>query len=107
MQKNIKCSFMISRLEDLCNGIFIQYSNCILKCGIGFNDPVEICDMSGNSICKFQTENITESAAFSLEWRDFMRQCETGEQTLINPDTSRQSVFIIEECYRRSKKYEI
>jgi predicted dehydrogenase len=104
LQNKIRCCLEISRLEDLCNGIFIQYSNLILKCGIGFKDPLELCDINGNSICQFQGDNISENAAFSLEWKDFIRQCETGERSLIHPDNSRQSVFIIEECYRRSQK---
>lgn len=104
-QREIKCSFEVSRLEDLCNGIFIQFSNFILKCGLSFDAPLELLSLNGEHIVRFETdgEGNTIGKAFYLEWRDFINQCVSGNPSAVSADTGRYSTAIIEQCYQNAE----
>lgn len=102
--KDIKYAFNVSRLSDLCNGIFIQFSRFILKCGLFFQDPIELLDLKGNPIAQFKT-NLgakTIGQAFFLEWAEFIDQCISGNSSYVSADTSRITTAIIEDCYSSS-----
>ena len=103
-QKDIRCAFEVSRLEDLCNGIFIQFSNFILKCGLFFEESLELLRLNGDFIANFDLEKgaKTISQALFLEWRDFLAQCSTGNSCSVRADTARHSTAIIEQCYKNA-----
>ena len=104
-QREIKCSFEVSRLEDLCNGIFIQFSNFILKCGLSFDASLEVLSLNGEHIVRLETEGggNTIGKAFYLEWRDFINQCVSGNPSAVHADTGRYSTAIIEQCYQNAE----
>lgn len=103
-QRNIRCVFEVSRLEDLCNGIFIQYSNFILKCGLFFEESLELLRLNGDIIANFDLDKgaHTISQALFLEWQDFLTQCTSGNASSVRADTARHSTAIIEQCYKKS-----
>jgi len=103
-QRRISCLFEVSRLEDLCNGIFIEFSGFILKCGLGFDSPLEILTRDGMPFSQFQLQPVTEKAAFALEWRQFLQQCRTGNPSNMSADTARMSSAIIEACYHHAEE---
>lgn len=101
-QENIPCMFEVSRMEDLCNGIFIQFSDFILKCGLFFHESLELISPKGEQIAGFNPAGgaNTLSQALYLEWQDFFSQCESGKPSYISAVSARQSTAIIEQCYR-------
>lgn len=103
-QRRIRCLFEVSQLEDLCNGIFIEFSGFILKCGLGFDSPLEILTRDGIPLSQFQLQPVTEKAAFALEWREFLQQCRTGNPSKMSADTARMSSAIIEACYHHAEE---
>ena len=104
-QCDIPCAFEVSRLRDLCSGIFIQFSRIILKCGLFFEDPLELLALDGSHIARFDLDGgaKTIAQAFSLEWQDFIDQCTSGNASPVSADTARQSTAIIEECYAKAQ----
>ena len=104
-QRDLKCSFEVSRLEDLCNGIFIQLSGFILKCGLFFDDPLELLTLNGEQLVRFETDGEckTIGKAFYLEWCDFINQCMTGKPSAVSADTARFSTALIEQCYQHAE----
>ena len=103
-QQDIRCAFEVSRLEDLCNGIFIQFSNFILKCGLFFDEPLELRRLNGDFITNFDLDKgaNTISQALFFEWQDFLTQCTTGNFYSVRADTARHSTAIIEACYKNA-----
>jgi predicted dehydrogenase len=101
-QQDIRCAFEVSRLEDLCNGIFIQFPNFILKCGLSFEKPLELISLNGDYIAKFNIDEgaKTISQAIFIEWQDFINQCTTEHTSCVDAHTARQSTAIIEQCYK-------
>jgi predicted dehydrogenase len=108
-QADIKCSFEVSRLADLCNGIFIQFSKFILKCGLFFEDSLELLTLNGDFVVRFETDEgaKTIGQAFFLEWQDFVSQCKSGDPSAVSADTARHSASIIEQCYKYASLVEI
>ena len=102
---DIPCKFHVSVLEDLCNGIFIKFSNLVLKCGLFFQDPLELMTVQGTPIARFDIDGgaKTIAQAFFLEWKDFLDQCISGTPSIISADTTRQSIAIIEQCYKNAE----
>jgi predicted dehydrogenase len=100
-QQNISAALEVSRLNDLCNGIFIQYQSFILKCGLFFQDSLEMITPEGQVIARLEAEKgaKTLGQALSLEWMDFIEQCRTSRSSFIGADTAIQSTAIIEKCY--------
>lgn len=106
-QQDIRCSFAVSKLEDLCNGIFIQYRDFILRCGLGFDSPLELCNLKGESFACLKTEKVSENAAFSLEWNDFIEQCMTGKPSHLDIESARYSMEIIDLCYKQAESINV
>lgn len=104
-QKDIPIAFEVSRLEDLCNGIFIQFNSFILKCGLFFEDHLELIAPDGQTIARFESHEgaRTLGQALFLEWRDFMKQCLTADRSYVSADSSLMSTAIIEQCYDIAK----
>jgi hypothetical protein len=108
-QRGIRFAFEVSRLADLCNGIFIQFSGFIMKCGLFFEDPLQLLSLDGTQIARFDTIDgaKTIAQAFFLEWRDFMEQCISGNPSAVSADTARQSTAIIEQCYVKAETLDV
>jgi predicted dehydrogenase len=105
-QREIPAAFEVSRLEDLCNGIFIQFSSFIMKCGLFFADPLEIITTDGRTLARLAAEEGagTLGQALFLEWKDFIEQCMTGKPSYISAETAIQSTALIERCYEIGDK---
>ena len=90
-QSELRCMFTVSRLKDICNGIFLRFSNFILKCGLFFEDPLEICTLEGDPVARFDIQEGAKTIAqgFYLEWKDFIEQCLSGNKSAINAETVR------------------
>lgn len=108
-QDDIRCVFEVSRFEDLCNGIFVKFSNFIMKCGLFFQEPLELMTIEGTSITRFDIDGGAKSIgqAFFLEWKDFINQCISGNSSVVSADTTRQSVAIIEQCYKSAEVLDV
>jgi hypothetical protein len=108
-QQDIVCTFEVSRIEDLCNGIFIEFSNLIIKSGLFFEEPLELLTLNGDAIARFDIDDgaKTLGQAFFLEWQDFIDQCIYSKSSNVNADTARQSTAIIEQCYRNAQKINV
>lgn len=105
-QENVECSVNISWIEDLCNGIFLRFPNCLLKVGLSFEGPLEMMTADGQYLCSI---NLEEGAAtmiqgFFLEWRDFLHQCRTGIESTVSAGSGRDTIAFIETCYMTAKE---
>jgi predicted dehydrogenase len=94
----VECSMEVSVLDDLCNGIFVEFPNYMLRVGLGFEDTLTLVSKEGESLADFVMQEGADSAVqgFYLEWKDFLRQCRTGERSAIDARTVRQTTALIE-----------
>ena len=106
-QRSIRCSFQVSRLEDLCNGIFFRFSDFILKCGLGLDSSLQLCTTRGEVVSNLELTEVTESSAFCFEWRDFILQALSGKPSDVDARTARASMEIIEECYKTAEVLDV
>ncbi len=100
-QCDIPVGFEVSRLDELCNGIYIQFQSFILKCGLFFEDSLELMTFDGEKIASIETKEgaRTLGQALFLEWKDFIEQCITGYPSYVSADSSILSTDLIEKCY--------
>ena len=105
-QKDIDFVIEISRLDDLCNGIFIEFPNFILKVGLFFEESLEIVSRGSESICRFQLEQGagTVIQGFYLEWMEFCSQCRTGSESGVSAESVRLTTSFIESCYEVARE---
>ncbi len=98
---HVPATIEVSRLEDLCNGIFLQFRSVLLKCGLFFEGTLELLTPDGQPIARLESDGgaRTLGQALFLEWKDFVGQCRTGEPSYVDADTAIQSTAIIEQCY--------
>ena len=98
--------FHVSRLEDLYNGICIEFSDFILKCGLFFEQELEfLAPARGERLARM---NIpvgakTLNQALFCEWQDFIEEVVTGRTSYINANTGRAAAGIIDECYKKAE----
>ncbi len=109
MQNNIPCLFEVSRIDDLCNGIFVKFQNLILKCGLGFDGPLEVYSLEGKPIAQLVAAEGAKTIAhgFFLEWGDFLGQCLSGIKSPISADTARVPISLIEQCYKSAEQIDL
>lgn len=100
----VECVVELSLLEDLCNGIFIEFPECILKIGLGFDDSLELLSTKGEHICHIGLEDGADTLiqGFSLEWSDFLAQCRSGRDSDITAESARSTTEFIEACYKNA-----
>ncbi len=94
------CMFEISRLDDLCDGVFIQFDHCILRCETNCAGRLQLLDSEGSHRTDLTTGATSESFAFYQEWKEFLKQCASGTPGGVSAESARLSVKIIEDCYR-------
>ncbi len=104
-QENIRLMFHVSRLEDLYNGIFIEFPNLILKCGLFFEEEVEFLSPKGEPVAIVHAPGgaRTLNQALYCEWQDFLAEVVTGQSSYVNANTGRVAAGIIEDCYKKAE----
>ena len=82
----VPCSIDVSLLDDLCSGIFIEFASVTLRVGLGFEDALSLVSKNGEPLASLDMPEGADSPvqAFYLEWKDFLRQCRTGEPGTID-----------------------
>jgi predicted dehydrogenase len=102
-----KCKFglALSKLNDLYNGIAIQFSNAQLRIGVSPGSPLYLCDRKGKQVARMDnSQGISTAAgvyqAFYSEWREFLAQCMTRQRSRVSADSTRLTTRFIESCYR-------
>lgn len=98
----IACSMDVSLLDDLCNGVYIEFAGGMLRVGLGFEDSLTLVSKDGDPISEFAMTEGADSAVqgFYLEWKDFLRQCATGEPSAIDATTVATTTAIIDDASR-------
>jgi len=98
----IPCSMDVSLLDDLCNGVYIEFADAMLRVGLGFEDALTLLSKDGEPISDFAMRDGAESPVqgFYLEWKDFLRQCRTGEPSAIDAGTVKTTTALIDEASR-------
>lgn len=105
--EHCQCIFEISRLEDLCDGIFIQFDHCILRCEPSCAGRLQLLDLEGSHLADLTTGATSESAAFYQEWKAFLEQCASGIPAGVSAESARISVKIIEDCYSNAQEHPV
>lgn len=108
-QNDIRCLLEVSRIDDLCNGIFLKFQNLILKCGLGFDGPLEVYSLEGKPVAQLVAAEGAKTIAqgFFLEWQDFLGQCISGAKSPISADTARLPISLIEQCYKSAEEMDL
>lgn len=99
----VPCAFDVSLLDDLCSGIFVEFPTLTLRVGLGFDDTLTLVGMSGELVADLTMHEGTASAvhAFFLEWRDFLRQCRTGEPSAVDAASVTTTTAVIDQAAHR------
>jgi predicted dehydrogenase len=94
----VECSFEVGVVEDLCNGVFIEFANHILRVGLGFEETLTLLSKDGDPITAFVLDEGADSPVqgFYLEWRDFLNQWRTGDASAVDARTVTPTTALIE-----------
>ena len=94
----IPCSMDVSLLEDLCNGVFIEFVETVLRVDLGFDGALTLLSKEGETIAEFSMSDGADSAvqAFYLEWKDFLAQCRTGAPSAVDAATVTPTTALID-----------
>jgi predicted dehydrogenase len=98
----VRCSFDLSLLNDLCNGVFIEFPSSLLRIGLAFDETLTLLTKDGDLLTEFV---MPEGAAspiqgFYLEWKDFLHQCRTGEPSAIDATSVAGTTALIDQVGR-------
>lgn len=101
-------SCLVSRSEDLCNGIHIRYPRAVLSLSPGPAGAVELKDAEGGLLARFEgaaDAARTSHRAFHDEWAAFLARCRSGSRARALDDNLavRASVAAIESCYAAAR----
>jgi len=101
----VPCAFDVSLLDDLCSGIFVEFATVTLRVGLGFEDALTVIGPSGDPVADVTMHDGAASAvhAFYLEWRDFLRQCRTGEPSAVDAASVTPTTAVIDQAARRPR----
>jgi predicted dehydrogenase len=96
----IPCSIDVSLLEDLCNGVFIEFAETVLRVGLGFDGSLTLLSKQGDTLAEFSMPDGADSAghAFYLEWNDFLGQCRTGAPGAVDAATVTATTALIDDA---------
>ena len=97
----VPCSIDVSLLDDLCSGIFIEYESVTLRVGLGFEDTLSLVTKDGRPVASLGMPEGADSPvqAFYLEWKDFLRQCRTGEPSAIDAASVAATTALMDTTY--------
>jgi predicted dehydrogenase len=103
-QQWVECSFELSMNEDLCNGIFVELEECVMRIGLYF-DSIALLSHKGEWLCDLGLDMAADTPpqAFYLEWADFLHQCRTGEPSSVAAANSRSTTALIDLCGQRAE----
>jgi predicted dehydrogenase len=98
----IPCSMDVSLLDDLCNGIYIEFAGGMLRAGLGFDDTLSLVSKDGRTISEFAMTDGADSPVqgFYLEWKDFLRQCRTGRPSAVDAGAVATTTAVIDAASR-------
>ena len=101
----LACGLEFSIIDDLCNGIFVEFRDGVLHLGTFLDDTITLVSREGETLCEFAMREgaSTIFEAFCLEWRDFLRQCRTGTPSHADAATVRPTTALIEACSARAR----
>lgn len=107
--ESVECCIELSMLDDLCNGIFIEFSNYVLRVGLFFDDGLSLVARDGTTLCEISMSDGFDdpTKGFAAEWRDFLEQCRSGEPCAIDAATVRPTTALIEACYKRPQNADV
>lgn len=102
--ERVRAVVELSSVDDLCNGIFIEFERCVLKIGFFFGEPLALLARDGTQLVELVPDEGVQdpSQAFALEWRDFLDQCRTGTPTRIDAATVRCTTKLIASAYEHA-----
>jgi predicted dehydrogenase len=103
-RESVPFTCSLSRIDDVCNGIFLRFEKLVLRVDPTPDGTVHICDMGGKSIAPLAApkEGATNSAqAFHLEWLAFLDSCESAAVGTEQDEhrLTRLAVKLIDDCY--------
>ena len=100
--QTVTCSIDVSLLDDLCNGIFVEFRDVVLRVGLGFEDTLTLLSKDGDLLTELVMRDgaATPVQGFYLEWTDFLRQCRTGEASAIDAATVAATTALIDSAGR-------
>jgi predicted dehydrogenase len=107
--ERVECSIELSMLEDLCNGIFIEFPNYVLKVGLFFEETLALVSRAGSVLCELSTADGVDSPTkgFVAEWRDFLEQCRSGQPSVVDAASVRHTTALIEAAYQYTQRAEV
>ncbi len=99
----VPCSMDVSLLDDLCNGVYVEFADATLRVGLGFEDSLTLLTRRGQPAAEIVMADGAASPVqgFYLEWRDFLRQCRTGAPSAIDASSVAVTTTILEDARRR------
>jgi predicted dehydrogenase len=94
---------IISRATDVCNGIYVRFSNVVLALLPGADGAVQLRTIDNAIIARLDGgAGVTNSyTAFHAEWTEFLQQCRSGDLNDEAIALTRLSVALIADCYER------
>lgn len=102
--REVPFTCVLSRADDVCNGIFLRYPGVVLRLDHGPEGLVHLCDPRGRRLSSLSATGhgvLDSLQAFHAEWRAFLRSCEQpgGAEQDAEHRRRRLAVKIIDECY--------
>ncbi len=99
---NVTCGIDVSLIDDLCNGVFIECRDAVLRVDLGFDGSLTLVSRDGEPLAELGMPDGADSPVqgFYLEWRDFLRQCRTGEPCAIDAATVEATSALIDQGRR-------
>ncbi len=102
-----KCRFGIalSRINDLYNGIMIQFNDAQLRLGVVPDGTLYLCDKKGEALARLDNPERSSIGsgvygAFYSEWQEFFGQCTSKRPSRVNADSALLTTRFIETCYQ-------
>lgn len=101
----VPCSIELSMLDDLANGIFIEFPNYILKVGLFFEGANALVNHDGETLAELGTTDGVDNptAGFAAEWQNFFEQCRRNEPGTLDARSVRNTTALIEAAYQAAE----
>jgi predicted dehydrogenase len=101
----VPCSIELSMLDDLANGLFIEFPNYVLKVGLFFEGANALVTQDGEVLTELATSEGVDNptAGFAAEWQDFLEQCRRNEPGTLDARSVRNTTALIEAAYQTAE----